>query len=114
MPTPVAYQMDSVATPQPRPAPELEIAPPEPDAERRLVRALAALMESPDAEAVTVQVAHHGARLEVTLRRAGLTLALPGVEPVARAHGVAVASACCAEGVVTLSLLLPRAAAVRG
>ncbi len=114
MPSAVAYHVDSVATAQPRPPFELEITPPEPDAERRLVRALAALVESPSPDAVTVQVAHRGPRLEVTLRRAGLALALPRVEPVARAHGVAVASASCSEGVVTLSLLLPRAAAVRG
>jgi hypothetical protein len=114
VPTAVAFHLDAAVTPQPQPLPELGLPlEREPDAERRLVRDLTALAGSP-ADSVAVQVVRHGPQLEVTLRRAGLHIALPRVEPIARAHGVALASACSEEGVVTLSLLVPRAAAVHG
>ncbi|GEJ55323.1 hypothetical protein [Anaeromyxobacter diazotrophicus] len=115
MPSVVAYHLDPPVTAQPQQVTEVALlAPPEPDAEGRLVRDLTALAEAPAAGPVAVQVERRGPQLEVTLRRAGLAIALPRVEPVARAHGVALASACSADGVLTLSLLVPRAAAVRG
>ena len=115
VPSAVAFHLDAAVTSQPQPLPELGLpVEAEPDAERRLVRDLAALAANPAADPVAVQVARHGPQLEVTLRRAGLHIALPRVEPVARAHGVALASACSEEGVVTLSLLVPHAAAVQG
>ena len=115
MPNAVAYQLDAAVTAQPGPLPLLGLPfEPEADAERRLVRDLAALAGNPASEPVGVQVKRRGPQLEVTLRRAGLAIALARVEPVARAHGVALASASSAEGVVILSLLVPRASAVRG
>jgi hypothetical protein len=115
LPSAVAYQLDAAVTAQPRPLPQPGLPfEPEADAEGRLVRDLAALAGSPASEPVAVQVKRRGPQLEVTLRRAGLDIALARVEPVARAHGVALASAFSAEGVVTLSLLVPRASAVRG
>jgi hypothetical protein len=112
LPSAVAYQLDAAVTAQPRPLPQPGLPfEPEADAECRLVRDLAALAGSPASEA---QVKRRGPQLEVTLRRAGLDIALARVEPIARAHGVALASAFSAEGVVTLSLLVPRASAVRG
>lgn len=120
MPTPVAYHLDAAATPQPQPVPP-ELAafcPPQPrgsaDAERLLVRDLAALAGGAAAGPLQIEVARHGPQVAVTLRRAGLSIALPRVEPIVRAHGVALASAHSADGVVTLSLLVPGAAAVRG
>lgn len=110
-----AYHLDPPVTAQPQQVPELALRwQPEPDAERRLVRDLTALADAPATEPVDVEVTRRGPQLEVTLRRAGLAIALPRVEPVARAHGVALASACSAEGVVTLFLLVPRASAVHG
>jgi hypothetical protein len=105
----VAYQLDSAATGQPpslRPVVALSPAP-SLDAETQLVHDLMALADQSDAAPVTVQVSRHGPQLEVTLRRAGLALELPRVEPVARAHRVAVASAHAGAGVLRLSLLLP-------
>ena len=107
----VAYQLDATATAQPQPFRPIVARSPQPqpglDAETLLVHDLVALADFPDADPVTVQVLRHGPQLEVTLRRAGLALELPRVEPIARAHRVAVASAYAAAGVVRLSLLLP-------
>jgi len=111
VPSHVAYHLDAVVTAQPNPLPDLAfLGAPEPGAERRLVSDLTALAENASQEPVTVQVMRHGVQLEVTLRRAGLAIALPRVELVMRAHGVALASACSAEGMVTLSLLVPSGA----
>lgn len=111
MPSAVAFHLDAAVTAQPAP---LEQALPEPDTAGQLVRELAALADQPGGAPTAVQVARRGPQLEVTLRRPGLTLPLSRVEPVARAHGVALASASSAEGAVTLSLLVPRASAVHG
>jgi len=105
----VTYQLDAAATGQPqssRPVVAL-VPPPALDAETQLVHDLMALADQPGAAPVTVQVSRHGPQLDVTLRRAGLALELPRVEPVARAHRVAVASAHAVAGVFRLSLLLP-------
>jgi hypothetical protein len=109
VPTAVAYQLDATATGQPQPFRPLVAILPQPglDAQTQLVHDLVALTDFPYADPVTVQVLRRGPQLEVTLRRAGLALELPRVEPVARAHRVAVASAYAAAGVVRLSLLLP-------
>ncbi len=109
MPTAAAYQLDATASGQPQVLrPAAELAPlPDLDAETQLVHDLMALADQSDADPVTVQVSRHGPQLEVTLRRAGLALELPRVEPVARAHHVAVASAHAVAGVLRLSLLLP-------
>ncbi len=105
----VAYQLDATATGQPQPFPPIValLPPPGLDAETLLVHDLVALADHSDSDPVTVQVVRHGPQLEVTLRRAGLALELPRVEPIARVHRVAVASAYAAAGVVRLSLLLP-------
>ena len=107
--TAAAYQLDVTASGQPQaPRPVVELVPPQVlDAETQLVHDLMALADQPDAAPVTVQVSRHGPQLEVTLRRAGLALDLPRIEPVARAHRVAVASAHGFAGVLRLSLLLP-------
>ena len=109
MPTAVAYQLDVAASGQPQaPRRIVELAhPPSLDAEAQLVHDLMALADQPDAAPVTVQVSRRGPQLEVTLRRAGLALELPCIEPVARAHRVAVASVHAVAGVFRLSLLLP-------
>jgi hypothetical protein len=104
----VAYQLDAAATGQPQSSRTVvALVPPALDAETQLVHDLMALADQPDAAPVTVQVSRHGPQLEVTLRRAGLALELPRVEPVARAHRVAIASAHAVAGVFRLSLLLP-------
>ena len=105
----VAYQLDASATGQPQAFPPVValLPPPGLDPVTQLVHDLMALADQPDAAPVTVQVSRHGPQLQVTLRRAGLALELPRIEPIARAHGVAVATAYAAAGVIRLSLLLP-------
>jgi hypothetical protein len=108
VPVAVAYQLDTAAATQPA-ATTLDVTGPVValDAETQLVHDLVALADDPAADPVTVQVAHRGGQLEVTLRRAGLALELPVVEPVARAHRAAIACAYATDGIVRLSLLLP-------